>query len=308
MNPSDPIPEPSLDESTPDESLSDAESASKSSGEFSEASFNPEEWITTRIHNRIHNRNLNIMIGIYGPAGSGKTYTALRIAELVDPKFSAGNIEFQVAPFIHLINSGFPRGAAFVGDDFGVAANARKWQSDPNIALSYVAQSFRFMGYLTIVTLPDIDSLDSQVRRLFHLTLQTKRKDYGRKVVICEPRMPVRYVASRKTYWKYPRVDLPEHLRARLKRVAFKMPSARITEPYEVKRQDFMHGLYRQLEATLGLGGSRIPEWAERAVLELHKTHPQGEIAKTLGLSRKHINEIVGRARRRPSVPSEAKT
>lgn len=307
MNPSDQdtqplkeaIPESSWDDSTPDGSLSNAESVSEIQGDFSGGGFDAEKWITRRIHNRIHKRNLNVLIGIYGPPGSGKTYTGLRIAELVDPRFSVDNIAFTVENFIHLVNGGYPRGSAFLGDDFGTAANSRKWQSDPNISLSYVAQSFRFMGYLTIVTLPDIDGLDSQVRRLFHLTLQTKRKKYDRKVVVCEPRMPIRYVASRKTYWKFPRVDLPDRPRARLKRLAFRMPSEGLIQPYEEKRKDYMSGLYDRLEASLAGGGSRTPGWAGKAVLKLAAMGlTQAQIGEDLGLSRQSVNSIIGRARK----------
>lgn len=260
--------------------------------------FSPEDWLANRVRDRIHKRNLNALIGIFGPPGSGKTYCGMRLAELVDPHFGVERIEFQVGALVRNINDGHPRGSAFIGDDFGLAANARKWQSEANMVLSYLAQSFRFMGYLTIVTLPDIAALDSQVRNLFHLTLQTTKKDDGRQLVICQPRMPGRYVTTKKTYWKYPRVDIDEVRRARLKHVPFHRPSDALSQAYETKREEFMRALYVTLEEGLRIGGgSRTPAWAEKAVLELSKTMTQGEVGEVLGLARETVNRIIRQAK-----------
>jgi hypothetical protein len=258
---------------------------------------NFESWLVDRLSTRIHKRNLNALIGIYGPPGSGKSYTALRIAELLDPKFSVENVAFTVPELVHLINSGLPPGAALVGDDFGTAANSRTWRSDPNMILSYVAQSFRYRRYLTVITLPDIAGLDSQVRRLFHLSLQTIRKDYAHSAVLCEPRRPVRYMTSSKTYWKFPRTDLGSEVPgARVKVVAFHLPSKALQETYEAKRLEYMDDFYRRLEGGMSDAG-RTPKWAEKAILELAGIKTQVEIAAALGISQGTVSKILRRAR-----------
>jgi hypothetical protein len=268
-----------------------------------------EHRLVKRLWHRIHDQNLNAIIGIYGPPGSGKSYTALRIAELIDPKFTVDNVVFTVQAFNQAINSGQPRGTAIIGDDFGVAANARKWQSDPNMILSYIAQTFRWKGYCTIITLPDIDILDAQVRRMVHLSLQTISKNEGHQAVICEPRVPRRYMTSKTTYWYYPTTtfqdkDYPPG--TPIKRVAFHHPDKALCDAYEKRKQPIMDGLYQQWE-TEGLPANRQDP---RLAILIRRLRAMGmtatAIAKEMGVRRATVHEILRRSP--PKAPQSTDT
>ena len=65
----------------------------------------PKNLLTGYIKQRIK-RNKNFLACITGPTGSGKTYSALRLAERLDSEFDASRIVFTPQEFIDLLNSG----------------------------------------------------------------------------------------------------------------------------------------------------------------------------------------------------------
>ena len=54
--------------------------------------------------NRINRYNKNWLCIVCGATGSGKSYTALKIAETVDPNFNIKKVVFTAKDFMNLIN------------------------------------------------------------------------------------------------------------------------------------------------------------------------------------------------------------
>jgi hypothetical protein len=267
-----------------------------------------ESYIAARLKDRILRRNLNALVGFFGPPGSGKSYSGERLAELVDPTFNVDRIVFDVKSLIRIINWGLPgpkgenvplnRGEFLMLDDAGVAANSRKWWSDTNMILSYVGQSFRFMGFGVIVTAPDTADLDAQFRQLFHVTFQTQMKDDSEKIVYTKPEIPRRDTIRGKTYHPFPRVRIPNFPKIKYRLIGFRLPSQALRDAYEPKRAAFMSGLYKDLEQNLGIRSNRIPLWAEKLLLKSAQGRKQGELALELGISREHLNTVLSRAKK----------
>lgn len=278
-------------------------------------SFDREAWIARRLWNRIHVENTNALVGVFGLPGTGKTYTAVRLAELIDPSFTLDRIVFTVPDLLHLINGPprLPRGSAILFDDTSRGANSRKWQTPVNQALSDVGNTFRYEGYLVLCTARVSGNIDSQFRELFHLTLEIKNRDRAMQIIKAKPMIPSMDTARGKTYWHYPRALVPGRGYCRLKRVAFHRstfqtgPHLTWTE-YEHKKAAFMRAHYRTLERELRLdermGG--VKPWARESILLLKE---QGlsyrKIAKRIGISEQAISQIV---RRSPSVVIEVET
>lgn len=118
-------------------------------------------WIATRIKN-----GWPLIIAFVGAMGSGKSYSAISLAQAIDPNFTADNIVFTVAEFAKKITANLPRGSVVIFDDAGVDANARDWHSKRVKLLARVAQSFRIFGIIVIITTPKMEYIDSQTRKL----------------------------------------------------------------------------------------------------------------------------------------------
>lgn len=249
-------------------------------------------------------------MGAFGLPGQGKTYTLIRIAELLDPGFSLDRIVFSIEDWLALIDGPpkLPRGSAIILDDTGRAANSRRWQSNFNQAFSDVGNTFRQDGYFMGATARVSGDIDRQFRELFHLTLEMKDRSIAKGYIRVKPMIPSMDTARGTTYWHYPRIDVPERGRCRVTRIEIH-PSRFQTGPkltwtaYEQKKRSFMHTNRRELRQNLKLEretGTDDPLRLAQVII-LAKSHGASytEIAKQLGISQPAISKIVARYSRR---------
>jgi len=77
------------------------------------------------IKNRIKN-NKNFLCTITGPTGSGKTWSALSIASLLDSEFNINRVIFRGRELMKLINEGdLKPGSVIIWDEAGVDRRGR---------------------------------------------------------------------------------------------------------------------------------------------------------------------------------------
>src|SRR3990167_10403204 len=95
------------------------------------------EWAKKRIA-----QNKNVIIVIVGKTGSGKSYSGLTLAKAFDAKFDKKQIAFKPKNFMEVINSTLPPGSVIMWEEAGVGYASRKWQSETNLVLGYLFQTF----------------------------------------------------------------------------------------------------------------------------------------------------------------------
>jgi hypothetical protein len=197
-------------------------------------------WIIQKVLSRLHNKNQNWICVICGPTGTGKSYTALRIAELIDPDFDIDRCTFHAEEFLNLVNSGVLKtGSAIILDEAGVGIPARQWYDICNKSVNYVLQTFRRENVALIMTTPSLSFIDVQARMLSHAYVDTQKIDRKKKMVL------VKFMACQlnpktgKVYYKYYRKG-----RQALKRVWIEKPSAGLIKDYERKKRIYSKGLY----------------------------------------------------------------
>jgi len=73
------------------------------------------------IHARIA-KNKNFLAVFLGPTGSGKTYSALRFAETLDPEFGIDRVAFSTIEFMKILlyDESIKSGSVIVWDETGV--------------------------------------------------------------------------------------------------------------------------------------------------------------------------------------------
>jgi len=113
--------------------------------------------ILNRVRGRLWRLNMNFIMVITGPTGSGKSWAALRIAEYIDKEFSMEKVYFEITPLVADLRDGkLKRGSAAVLDEAGVSFASRSFQSVQNKQMSALLQIFRASNIALIITLPNM--------------------------------------------------------------------------------------------------------------------------------------------------------
>lgn len=195
--------------------------------------------------------NKNALILAVGDTGSGKSYGTMRFLEKscsrFDIKFSAAHIHFKVHDFMKDIQMNHKPGTGIMFDEAGVSINARKWQSQLNILMSYVLQTFRFKNYIVGFTVPDLSFIDVHARKLFHYIMDTRGIDYNKKI----SKFSFKRLQTNRNTGKIYIKCIRAKKNGGYTKIPFfkaKLPSSKLIEEYEAKRKKYINQLYIDLE------------------------------------------------------------
>ena len=210
-----------------------------------------EQVIVDRIEKYLA-RETGIIVFLVGPPGSGKSYSALRLATRIDPLFGIANVCFTVEEYLSVINRGTTVGEAVVLDEAGVMGPSRKWQSASNIALALTAESVRHRGLLTLVTVPSASMVDAIVRKLAVMLLTCQGVDHRKQAVRVRPYTLTTDEFTGQEYRHFITVwragmDRP----VALEQAMVYRPPAELVDAYMAKRKAHMDELYRAMESDL---------------------------------------------------------
>lgn len=123
---------------------------------------------------RIRN-NQNTIGAICGETGSGKSWTALRIGEMISPNFGIDSVAFSTREFLESFES-HSRGEVVVFDE-GQEFGARRAMSKRNVEMSDILTMLRFTQVNVLFTTPNVRQIDISLRRLMHLYLDVRPVD-----------------------------------------------------------------------------------------------------------------------------------
>jgi len=254
-------------------------------------------------------QNKNFLAIISGQTGSGKSWTALAIAEMIDPDFNIERIVFKGKELMDLINSNklTKKGSVIVWDEAGVDLSNRSWQSLTNRMLNYLLQTFRNKCFILLFTVPYMDFIDSNSRKLFHAEIRTISIDYKKETVKIKPQLIQYNPRMQKFYYKYLRVitktgtfpvmqwDVPK-------------PSSELVNQYEIKKNAFT----KELNINIGMALNKLEVKENKdtrkpltplqdKILELWKKGitQHKEIANRLGKARPQITMNIGYMKRK---------
>jgi hypothetical protein len=113
---------------------------------------------------------VSVMVGdTHFKTGSGKSWTACRLGEMLDPDFSVDKVVYSPKEFLNVIDRieelGKPHQVAVV-DEGEITAPAALWYAWTNKAISYSLATFRYTQAMAIFVTPAFSWLDKRVRVL----------------------------------------------------------------------------------------------------------------------------------------------
>lgn len=197
-------------------------------------------------------QNKNFLGFISGQTGSGKSYCALSLAEMIDPEFSVERCIFSGKELMQLINSDkLGKGNVIIWDEAGIDLSNRSWQSTTNKLLNFLLQTFRHRNFILIFTSPYIDFVDNNTRKLFHAEFKTQSIDFKDKVTKIKPQLIQYNSRLGKFYYKYLRVVTGQGDVVPIESWKIPIPSKELIEAYERKKNKFTAELNKNISFEL---------------------------------------------------------
>jgi len=210
------------------------------------------KWINNRFL-----RNKNILVGITGATGSGKSYTSQRVAELwYEFRFkkefpTETHTCFSIGELMKMLSSGkLKKGELLIFEEAGANLGALDFQNKVSKIFTFVLQSFRSMNVGIIFNLPVLTMLNKSARLLLHAHFITVGIDFDKKVCKIKPLFHQLNQQMGKSYWKYMRISMKGNV-VPLERFNYKMPSADLVKIYEAKKFRFVTELSKDFSDKL---------------------------------------------------------
>lgn len=205
------------------------------------------KWFDNRIKS-----NKNVLLGITGSTGSGKTFSCLSAGESwyeynFNEEYPIDNVCFGLAILAKRINdlhkSGkLRKGELFILEEAGANFGNLDFQNKLSKMFTYILQSFRSMNLIVIMNLPVLTMLNKSARQLLHGHFITCGIDYQTKQTKLKPFFHQLNQSTGKSYWKFPRMRVNDKV-ITLQRLKFNKPSDRLIELYETNKQKFVFDL-----------------------------------------------------------------
>lgn len=134
------------------------------------------EIILEKVWERLWEENEHFMGVIVGREGKGKSYTGIKIGEVVDPTFTHERVMFDPVKFLERLKrwkeEDETQGKFIVIDEAGVGLGVRTWYDKDQIALNQVLQIIRSENMGMVFTLPRLSELDSQTQGRMHAYME----------------------------------------------------------------------------------------------------------------------------------------
>lgn len=208
----------------------------------------------------MHRYNKMFSVCICGKPGSGKSWLAMSIADLLDRTADSGsrfdilNCTFGVEAFTERIHARQPAGSFLLADDAGLSMYSREAMMKSVRDITKIFMSCRYLNRGIVLTLPNFKMLDSNVRRLVDAYIEVTNIDYETQMttfkfmfVGASPfsgDVGRRYPLIKRTR-VHPSGTVMPYIEKRV-RFSLKKPSDALIEAYEKKKVSYMDNLYKE--------------------------------------------------------------
>ena len=133
----------------------------------------PSEAIPKYFRHFFYDERVGLVTAIVGSTflktGTGKSYSALKIGELLDKDFSLDKVVYDPRDFLKVMDRVEESGKisqVVVVDEGEITAPAQLWYSFTNKAIAYTLATFRYLRSMAIFVSPALSWLDKKVRML----------------------------------------------------------------------------------------------------------------------------------------------
>jgi len=205
-------------------------------------------WLLRKVWDRVNVNNEHFMGVVVGREGSGKSYTALKIANVLDESFNADRVIFDVVELLKVLRNGdHEPGNFYLLDEAGVSLGKRTWQDRSQILANQALQLIRSHNLGLIFTLPRMSELDSQTEGRLQVILEIVHKNPEEWVEAKWKFVdPDRVDSNGNILKKYPKRKQNGYEK-RITRNRFAPPEdAELVSTYEERKRTFQDSVYEE--------------------------------------------------------------
>jgi hypothetical protein len=206
--------------------------------------------------------NRNWLCVICGPTGTGKSWTSLKLAQMLDPEFSLQRVVFSTEAFMdvfHLCHAG-----QVIIFEESEELNARRAMKESNVQMSNILSMLRFTQISVIFNLPSISMIDINARRLMHSYLYTVEFDRTRAPPWQRNKSGVFWYNVRNT--RLPSKNSDDQLKyvnpivkgVKVRKVWFEAPTPTLLAEYEALKHRTFWKRLSEAQGKLGLTGAVV--------------------------------------------------
>lgn len=208
---------------------------------------------------RIWHDNKNVLSIFVGTTGSGKSYSALRAAEILDHTFNIDRVCFSTIEFLTLLRNGIKdnslkKGMVIMYDELGIGHSNRNFQDGVNKCLNFIMQGFRKENLIVFMTVPKFSFIDKQVRELAHYVVKPEKINKKFNVCWCSgyviDQNPMGVYGSEFIIRKSTIAGVDFDGVQEMDMFGLQLPSERLRIEYEEKKRGFLNDLYDRALAT----------------------------------------------------------
>jgi len=202
--------------------------------------------ILQRIVRKIKFENQSEVMVITGPTGIGKSERMMYIAEQLSKELKTNfYLIFNADQFMELLQTEPPKGTIICFDEAGAGIASREFWKKEQIKLMKVYQTFRYLQYVTIMTVPHLSFIDKIARLLIHTIIECKSLDRVKNLVMAK--IYNRQLSGVKGQEYY---DIIPRNGSGKKIDPLYLPRANSTtiEEYEKKKREYLQEFYKDKE------------------------------------------------------------
>lgn len=201
-------------------------------------------------------RRVGIVMCISGgtalKTGCGKSYTALRLGEIIDKDFDINKVVYTPSEFLKVVDYIEEKGnigQVIVVDEGEVTAPAQMWYSFTNRAIAYTLATFRYLRSMAIFVVPSLSWLDKRIRLLTNFVGFTQKEVRSRVIgVYLDLRQVKTDLWGEKIYYSKIRLLRAEDYKLiTLNKLKMNLPSENLIKKYEEKSISFKKTLRTNL-------------------------------------------------------------
>jgi KaiC/GvpD/RAD55 family RecA-like ATPase len=222
-------------------------------------------------------KGLYTFILVTGLPGTGKSSVCIRLAELInleikkefDKQYDLGDIKVQnimddLLEFIRFTKSANKKGKIGIIEEVSVLFGSRRAMAQENVAVGRILDTCRKLETIVIANAPIFTSIDSHMRAMAHVLIETDHINKTQGVVVSRAWRLQTNPHTGKTY---------RHRFTRASRDVThfftKKSNSGVWDEYELKKDKFLDNLYTKLERA--------------------QEKKDGKIAKELGMEKRKI-------------------
>lgn len=193
-----------------------------------------------------YKRGLLPIILVIGHPGTGKSYSSIRLGEIISKEikasFTIGNIVDNLLDLLRFIKS--HSHCVLVIEEGSILFSSRRSMTDENVIVNKVMDSLRKKQIVCIINFPIAKTIDSHILHMSNLLLETLLINKTKGYILVKPLILQTNVSSGKTYYH----KLRDNKGYDISFSYFLKPSAELCKSYEGKKDVFLDELYTNLE------------------------------------------------------------